>query len=312
MAEPALLAVADARRRRGERQTLAGVNLELQPGELVALLGPNGAGKTTLLRAIAGRVRLDSGYVAIGGDPPESLAARRRVGLVPQAIALYPQLSVRANLEIFGRLAGVAGDALGAAVSEALDWTGLAQREHDALRDLSGGMQRRVNIAAGTLHAPALLLLDEPAVGLDPGVRSQVHEVLLRLRSRAMTMLLTTHDLHEAEMLADRVAVMKEGQIICIGTVRELVARIFGGQRELTLRLATEPDPAGRNTLAGAGFYPTATPRSWVGTAADDLTALTELRRGLESAGLAIESIALRAAGLHGVYLRLTGEELDP
>jgi ABC-2 type transport system ATP-binding protein len=307
-----LLEIANARRRRGERQTLAGVNLSLVPGELVALLGPNGAGKTTLLRAIAGRVRLDDGSIRIAGSAPHSREARRRVGLVPQAIALYPQLSVRANLEIFGRLAGVSGAELGAAVAEALDWTGLEGRADDALRSLSGGMQRRVNIAAGTLHAPELLLLDEPAVGLDPGVRAQVHEVLLRLRGRAMTMLLTTHDLHEAEALADRVAIMKDGVVTCIASVRDLVADVFGDQRELTVRLAADPDVAARSVLGAAGLHPTATPRSWVGSAADDLAGLTQLRRRLESAGLVLESVSLRAAGLHGVYLRLTGEELEP
>jgi len=137
----ALLEIRGARRRVGTRQTLAGVDLATQPGELVALLGPNGAGKTTLLRAIAGRVRLDAGSITIAGDQPGSPAARRRVGLVPQAIALYPQLGVRANLEIFGRLAGVSGAALAGAVDEALAWTNLAARAGDPLRELSGGMR---------------------------------------------------------------------------------------------------------------------------------------------------------------------------
>jgi len=308
----ALLEIRGARRRVGTRQTLAGVDLATQPGELVALLGPNGAGKTTLLRAIAGRVRLDAGSITIAGDQPGSPAARRRVGLVPQAIALYPQLGVRANLEIFGRLAGVSGAALAGAVDEALAWTNLAARAGDPLRELSGGMQRRVNIAAGTLHAPALLLLDEPAVGLDPGARAEVHEALLRLRARSMGMLLTTHDLEEAAALADRIAIMKDGQVIRLGTLRELVAEVFGDRREFSVRLGAEPGPEARRALGAAGLLPTATARVWTGAIGEDLAALAGLRADLVAAGLGVESLEVRKAGLHGVYLRLTGQEPDP
>jgi ABC-2 type transport system ATP-binding protein len=307
-----LLEIREARRRTGDRERLAGVDLDLQGGELVALLGPNGAGKTTLLRAIAGRIGLDSGSIRVNGNPPQSLLARRRVGLVPQAIALFPGLGVRANLEIFGRLAGVGGHALAVAVGDALAWTGLAARSRDAVRTLSGGMQRRVNIAAGTLHAPDLLLLDEPAVGLDPVARAQVHEVLKQLRGRAMTMLLTTHDLHEAELLADRVAIMKDGRVIRDGTPRELVREMFDTGKELNLRLLVDPDAAARQTLASAGLWPTATARSWVGAVADDLHELSTLRQALQSTGLPIESLHVREAGLHGVFLRLTGQELEP
>ena len=306
-----LLEVRGARRRIGERETLAGVNLDVWAGELVALLGPNGAGKTTLLRAVAGRVHLDGGSIRVGGEPPESHAARRHVGLVPQAIALYPQLGVRANLEIFGRLAGVSGPALAQSVTEALAWTGLADRAREPVRALSGGMQRRVNIAAGILHSPELLLLDEPAVGLDPGARAEVHEVLHRLRGRAMALLLTTHDLHEAESLSDRVAIMKDGQIIRTGTARELVAELFADRKELSVRLHDEPDVGMREALATAGLLPTAAPRVWVGAVGDDLHELASLRATLQARSVPIESLEVREAGLHGVFLRLTGRELN-
>ena len=310
MAFDSLLEIHGARRRIGERETLAGVDLNVRAGELVALLGPNGAGKTTLLRAIAGRVHLDAGSIRIAGEPPESLAARRRVGLVPQAIALYPQLGVRANLEIFGRLAGVMGPALTRAVADALAWTGLADRASDPVRALSGGMQRRVNIAAGTLHSPELLLLDEPAVGLDPGARSQVHEVLHHLRGRSMALLLTTHDLHEAESLSDRVAIMKDGQILRTGTTRDLVAELFADRKELSVRLHSDPDAGVREALAIAGLLPTASARVWIGAVADDLHELASLRAAFLARGVPIESLEVREAGLHGVFLRLTGREL--
>lgn len=309
---PVLLDVCGARRRTGERQTLDGVDLQVGRGELVTLLGPNGAGKSTLLRAIAGRVRLDEGRIRIGGCAPGSAEARRRTGLVPQSIALHPTLGVRANLEIFGRLAGVSGRALTRAVDEALAWTGLAERAHDAVRTLSGGMQRRVNIAAGTLHAPELLLLDEPAVGLDPVARSQVHDVLHQLRGRAMAMLLTTHDLHEAERLADRVAIMRDGQVIREGSIAELVAEVFGERRELSVRLLSDPDAAATRALVNAELTASANPRVWSGAITDDLHELASLRAALQAAGVPIESVEVRNAGLHGVFLRLTGQELPP
>jgi len=307
-----LLTVTNAQRRRGERQTLAGASLTLHAGELLVLLGPNGAGKSTLLRAIAGRVRLDAGSVLFAGEAPDSRRARRRIGVVPQAIALHPQLGVRTNLEIFGRLAGVSGPRLAQCVDEALQWSGLEARAGDALRTLSGGMQRRVNIAAGTLHGPDLLLLDEPTVGLDPGARAQVHDVLRLLRTRRMGMLLTTHDLHEAELLADRVAIMKDGRIIRCGTPRELVAGVFDGRRELTLRLTADPRPDARQVLLGAQLLPTSAARAWSGTVGEDLSELAALRATLREAGIGIDSLEVREAGLHGVYVRLTGEEPDP
>ena len=306
-----LLEIRGARRRIGDRETLAGIDLTVRAGELIALLGPNGAGKTTLLRAVAGRVHLDQGSIRIAGDPPESLAARRRVGLVPQAIALYSQLGIRANLEIFGRLAGITGAALARAVAEALAWTGLADRARDPVRALSGGMQRRVNIAAGTLHSPELLLLDEPAVGLDPGARTQVHEMLNLLRGRSMAMLLTTHDLHEAESLSDRVAIMKDGRIVRIGTARELVAEFFGDRQEVSVRLHGDPDARVCDAMIATGLLPTATARVWTGIVADDLHELASLRATLQSGGVPIERLEVRQAGLHGVFLRLTGRELD-
>ena len=135
---------------------LAGADLTASKGEVLVLLGPNGAGKTTLLRALAGRVRLDAGSIRIGGGTPTDRSVRRRVGFVPQSIALWGQLPVRTNLEILGRLAGLARHEVGPAVADALAWSGLAERSSDLVETLSGGMQRRINIAAGTLHGPDL------------------------------------------------------------------------------------------------------------------------------------------------------------
>ena len=306
-----LLEVCGARRRFGERAALEGLDLSLRRGELLALLGPNGAGKTTLLRAICGRLALDEGSITVAGrDPRREPAARVLIGLVPQAIALYSALSVRANLAIFARLSGVSGRRVAAAVDTALDWSGLRDRADDPVRELSGGMQRRVNIAAGTLHEPALLLLDEPTVGLDPAVRGAIHDVLRSLRQRGMAIVMTTHDLQEAGELADRVAFVNAGRVRAEGVPATLVDEVFNGASEVHLLLRQPPDPVLAAVLAGAGLLATAQERLWVGALAGGMGELGVLRELLERAQVPVEELRLREPGLDSVFLRLTGQVL--
>lgn len=311
-ADVPLLQVDGACRRFGERAALDGLDLTVRRGELLALLGPNGAGKTTLLRAICGRLALDAGSIAVAGrNPRREPAARALIGLVPQAIALYPALSVRANLAIFARLSGVRGRRLGPAVDAALDWSGLLDRADDPLRELSGGMQRRINIAAGTLHDPALLLLDEPTVGLDPAVRGAIHDVLRTLRQRGMAIVMTTHDLHEAGDLADRVAFVTGGRVRAEGVPAALVDEVFGGASEVHLLLRQPPGPALTGVLARAGLLGTGQARLWVGVLAGGMSELGAMRDLLERADVPVEELRLREPGLDSVFLRLTGQALQ-
>jgi ABC-2 type transport system ATP-binding protein len=302
------LIVRGATRRYAQRSALAGADLTAEKGEVLVLLGPNGAGKSTLLHALAGRLRLDAGSIRIGGQPPDDRATRRRVGFVPQSIALWGRLSVRTNLEILGRLAGLAANDLRPAVSEALTWTGLADRASARVETLSGGMQRRINIAAGTLHRPDLLLLDEPTVGLDPLARQSVHVVLKDLRDRGMGLILTTHDLVEAEALADRVAVMAAGVVRAVDTIPLLVGRLFGADQEVLLMLAADPAPELRDYLRSSLFSPTNLDRLWVGRLRDGLEQLPGLRAQLIAAGADISELRVRQPGLHGVFVELTGQ----
>lgn len=309
METPPVLEVRGARRSYGGRQALAGVDLDARAGEIVVLLGPNGAGKTTLVRAICGQSRLDGGSVrVIGQDPAREHSVRRAIGLVPQDIALYETLPVVTNLEVFGRLAGLSGAGLRTAVTAALAGFGLADRARDAVRDLSGGMQRRVNIAVGALHAPQLLLLDEPTVGIDPVARQSVHQVLRGLAQRGMALLLTTHDLAEAEQLADRVVVMAEGRVRASGTVAGLINNLFGGCQEINLLLARAPDAPTRQLLEAVGLTATVQPEFWVGTVSEDLATLTELRTRLKAAAVPVNELRVVTPGLHGVFLRVTGQ----
>jgi ABC-2 type transport system ATP-binding protein len=168
----AVIDVRDVHRSFGDRRALFGVSLTVRRKEIYLLLGPNGAGKSSLVRAICGRLALDRGTVRVGGDDPRRhRKARRGLGLVPQEIALYAELTTRQNLEIFGRLAGVSRTDLPGAVDDALSWAGLESRRDDRVGYLSGGMQRRLNMAAGMIHRPDVLILDEPTVGVDPEAR---------------------------------------------------------------------------------------------------------------------------------------------
>lgn len=306
-----LLIVRGAVRRFAERTALAGVDLTASKGEVLVLLGPNGAGKSALLHALAGRLRLDAGSIRIGGRPPEDRAVRQRVGFVPQSIALWAHLSARANLEILGRLAGLSAREVRPAVTEALAWSGLADRASEPVERLSGGMQRRINIAAGTLHHPDLLLLDEPTVGLDPVARQSVHEVLKTLRNRGMGLILTTHDLIEAEALADRVAIMAAGVVRATDSIPILVGRLFGADQEVLLMLAAEPAPDLRDFLRASLFSPTSRERLWVGRLRGGLEQLPGLRTALIDAGADIDELRVRQPGLHGVFVELTGQVPD-
>ncbi len=307
-----VLTVAGARRRFGDRVALDGVGLELCAGEIYGLLGPNGAGKTTLVRAISGRLRLDGGSVDLcGGDPAGDANARRRLGLVPQELALYPDLTARENLTVFGRLMGLDRGAGRAAADELLAGIGLTDRASDVVATLSGGMKRRLNVAAGVIHRPRVLLLDEPTVGVDPTAREAIHDLLRGLRRDGMAILLTTHDLEQAAELADRVGLLIDGRIRAEGPVPELVAEVFGAGQELTVGLGVDPGETGRAALRDAGLEPTFDALVWSGRLDGGTSGLASVTRGLEASGVAIDEVRVREPGLRGVFFALAGREID-
>ena len=260
MTEP--LIVAQAVRRFGERAALNGASFELRRGEFLALLGPNGAGKTTLIRAISGRIRLDSGTVKLHGEqvvPGVRTAQSRRLGIIPQHIALYDQLTARENMELFGRVFEVSADELAGRITEALDWTGLAERANEPIRGFSGGMQRRLNIACGVLHRPDVILLDEPTVGVDPQSRQRIWDMLRQLQATGVSIVLTTHQLDEAQQICDRIVIIDSGRTVAAGTFEQLLDASIGRRRRAKQRV---PD-CSRQTLGGRVFvWPH--PRLWL------------------------------------------------
>ncbi len=214
------------------------VGFDVYPGEAYGLLGPNGAGKTTTLGMLLGLVRCDAGTVEVFGESMagDTRAARARLGFVPQEIALYPDLTARENLRFFARLYGLSRAAAKTRIGEVLDIVDLADRADERLRTYSGGMQRRVNIAAGLLHEPSLLILDEPTVGVDAQSRNAILTSLQTLVANGLSILYTSHYMSEVEQLCDRVGIIDHGRIIAEGTSRELIAGLGRADRvELVL-----------------------------------------------------------------------------
>ena len=201
------------------------INLEIEKGEIFGLLGPNGAGKTTAISIMSTTIQPTSGSVEVCGlnalESPSNV--RKKIGLVPQDIALYPTLTARENLKFFGRMYGLRGSDLDRKIIKALKLVSLEDRADQRIDTYSGGMKRRANLAAGMLHRPRLLFLDEPTVGIDAQSRNMIIEKLLKMRESGMTMIYTTHYMEEAERLCNRVAIIDEGRIIASGHPDELI-----------------------------------------------------------------------------------------
>jgi ABC-2 type transport system ATP-binding protein len=224
----AVLDCAHLVRRFGDRTAVDDVSLRIAPGETYGLLGPNGAGKTTTIRMVCGLLAPDAGTVRVAGRPMTTSAGpgKQLVGFVPQEVALYPDLSVRENLRFFGRLYRLPRRELDRRVDEVLDLVELRDRAGDRVDSLSGGMRRRLNIGAGLVHSPTLLVLDEPTVGVDPQSRHAILESVGRFGEEGMAVLYTTHYMEEAERLCDRVGIIDRGRLVAEGTPRELVALV--------------------------------------------------------------------------------------
>ena len=285
-----VLTVDGARKSFGSTAALDGASFELREGELLALLGPNGAGKTTLIRAIGGRVALDGGEIRLFGEPLPSAGTHPGLGIVPQEIALYPLMTARENLEVFGALQGLRGAALKDQIGWALEHTGLQDRAAEPVQKFSGGMRRRLNIACGLVHRPRVLLLDEPTVGVDPQSRDRIYDMLAALTQSGVSLLLTTHHLEEAEARCSRTVIIDHGRVIAAGTLPELVDRTVGKDRLVTLRL---------------------TNGSVVSQRMHDVAAeLPPLLDAVRQAGDVVDDVDVRGPSLQAVFIHLTGREL--
>ncbi|MEO0482104.1 MAG: ABC transporter ATP-binding protein [Planctomycetota bacterium] len=223
-----------------------GLSLRAERGRVLGLLGPNGAGKSTTLAMVTGRLKPDAGSIHIGEDedrsPPSSGAARRRMGIAPQEIALYDELSAEENLRLFARLYGLRGADARSAATRGLERVGLHSRARDRVGRFSGGMKRRLNLAAAVVHGPALVLLDEPTAGVDPQSRLAIFDLVRALRDEGCAVVYTTHYLEEAEKLCDTVAIVDRGRVLAEGAVADLVAQHGGSPRVLIERASGEEE----------------------------------------------------------------------
>jgi ABC-2 type transport system ATP-binding protein len=308
-----MLEVRKLRKRYGEIEALADVSFRIGNGETVGLLGPNGAGKTTTVSIICGLISPDSGEVLLDGHAlrGDTDASKRKLGLVTQDIALYDELSATENLHFFGTLYNLKGEALQQAIGSALELVGLAERSRSAVKTFSGGMKRRLNLAAALLHDPQILLLDEPTVGVDPQSRNAIFENLETLRRQGKSLLYTTHYMEEAERLCDRVVIIDQGRVIADDPLRDLYRRL-----PATNRLAIELESA-----SAEGWLAELTALPGVATA--------EVRQGVLSVGMnelpvaaprvldwlahngiRYSHVTTERADLESVFLSLTGRSL--
>jgi len=294
---------------RAGRVALNDVTLSVPAGEVFALLGPNGAGKSTLIRTLCGRLRPRAGKVLVNGrNPATSRVARGAIGLVPQDIALYPYLTVRENLVVFGRLAGIRGAHLQQAMDHAIHATGLAARLSQRIETLSGGYKRRANIASALLHNPSLLVLDEPTVGVDLDARTSINGVLSALREEGMAVLITTHDLEQAASVASMVGILSAGQIIALGAPDALVRDRFGDDRELVLLLDAPAPAEAHRLLRSHGFSGLEGGRQWRGRLTSNGPGVESIAEALSTAGGRIRETRVRQPGLDSLYADLTDD----
>lgn len=299
-------------KRYGELTAVDSVSFEVTEGEIFGLLGPNGAGKTTTIAILSSLIPPTAGTALVGGIDVtrDSLAARSKIGVVPQEIALYPSLSARENLTFWGRMYGVPSEALPRRIDEILETVELTERAGNRLDTFSGGMKRRVNIAAGLLHRPDVLFLDEPTVGIDPQTRRSILDLVKDLNARGLTVLYTTHYLEEAEFLCDRIGIMDEGKMIAIGTRQELTAGI--GMNEV---ITIAADGLGGDATRWIDALPEVQEVSVLEgevtiNAEAGSNLLPALVERLSVGGARIHSVDVSAPNLESVFLHLTGKSL--
>jgi len=307
-----MIEIAGLVKKYGDRVAVNEVSFHVHEGEIFGLLGPNGAGKTTTISILATLLPPDEGQVIISEYDLQRETGRIKplIGFIPQELALYPALSAWDNLAFFGRIYGLRGMALKERITAVLNLVGLWERAGDAVRTFSGGMKRRLNIAAGLIHQPRILFLDEPTVGVDPQSRNFIFEHIERLKAEGMTILYTTHYMEEAERLCDRVAIMDEGRILALDTPIGLISLLGGGV--IHLGTATE---AIEDLLPAIRALPHVRDASSQGSRLKIETsaarpALLELIELCNARDVPILSLEVLEPNLESVFLHLTGKRL--
>jgi ABC-2 type transport system ATP-binding protein len=308
-----MLEVVGLRKRFGEVQAVDGVGFSLARGESVGLVGPNGAGKTTTLSMMVGLIRPDEGEVRLEGRPlsGDTDPLKRKIGFVPQELALYEELSAQKNLALFGAVYGLSGAPLREAIEKALNQVGLQDRAKSRVSTFSGGMKRRLNLAAALLHGPEVLFLDEPTVGVDPQSRNAIFEYLEALRAKGLALLYTSHYLEEVERLCERVVIIDHGKVITDQPLKAL-HRQYAVAGRVVIELAAPADEA---WLAALRALPEVRTASVDGDRlsvdlTDGLSQSEIILRFLNGQGVAFTALSTERPSLEAVFLALTDKRL--
>jgi len=296
----------------GPVRAVDGVSFTVAKGEVYGLLGPNGAGKTTIMSMLSGLLAPDEGQIVFDSIDLAAfpLKVKAQLGIVPQEPALYENLSARENLQFWGGLYGLTGARLNEAVDRVLDLVGLKERAKDPVKQYSGGMKRRINLALGLVHAPRAVLMDEPTVGIDPQARLNILEAVKNVAASGTTVIYTTHYLEEVEQLCDRIAIMDHGKILAEGTLDELKSRV-GGRDVVTVRGSFETASVVPRVNALAGVQVTSVePGRIVLSVEGSGRGSVDVLSRLLAPGVAIEGISIQPPSLNTLFLNLTGREL--
>lgn len=311
---PAILEANQLVKNYGETAAVKGISFHINEGEIFSLLGPNGAGKSTTIAMLSTLYAPTSGEAAIGGHSitHNAMAVRQLIGVVPQDLALYEDLTARENLNFWGQMYGMGGGALKSRVNEVLEQIGLMDKAGKPVKTFSGGMKRRVNIGVGLLHKPRLLFMDEPTVGIDPQSRRAILEMVKDLNRQGMSVLYTTHYMEEAQELSDRVGIIDHGQMIALGTQKELTQKV--GQTD-TLRLHLPEDADGEKLATALRVVNGVQSASAADHAITLITpsAADVLANVISKAtehGIKIRSVDIEEPNLEAVFLHLTGRAL--
>ncbi len=294
-----LLTASNLTKSYGELTAVDDISFEIAEGEAFGLLGPNGAGKTTTISMLIGLLKPDVGSIEIGKfGSPHSADVRRHLGIAPQKLSLYEELTAKENLAFLAKLYQVPGGSIGERVAWCLNFAGLTDRGNDRVSTYSGGMQRRLNLACALIHEPKLILLDEPTVGVDPQSRNHLLERIEELKKNGLTILFTTHYMEEAQRLCDRVAVMDEGKLLAIDNTSTLLSK-FGGQSVVVAQVASLPDAnvelPGQLDGLDLRFE-----------SSDPFREISQLN----SRGIEFTNLQIKQPDLEAVFLNLTGRSL--
>lgn len=294
----------------GNVKALDGVNLTIEKGVIFGLLGPNGAGKTSFINCILGLIDYDNGEIYINGSKhqPSSIDFKRMIGIVPQELAIYENLSAIDNLYFFGSIYGLKGRHLKERAAELLKLTGLFERRKNKVATYSGGMKRRLNLAVGLIHNPEIILMDEPTVGIDPQSRNLIYELIRSLKEKGVTILYTTHYIEEAEHLCDRIAIIDLGKIVADGSLDELI-KVVGSYDRIQIDFKKSVSCDAFQGIFENALIDVDGCRLNISTQ-NGRERLPEIMRKIENCGYEIMSATVISPNLETVFLHLTGKDL--